>query len=49
MSSNFWLTEEQFHKINPLLSNKPRGVAQVFLYSNHRALLGCGIVEMHRA
>ncbi len=26
MSSNFWLTEEQFSKINPLLPNKPRGV-----------------------
>ncbi len=26
MSSNFWLTEEQFHKIKPLLPNKPRGV-----------------------
>ncbi len=29
MSSNFWLTEEQFSKINPLLPNKPRGVPRV--------------------
>ncbi len=29
MSSNFWLTEDQFNKINPLLPNKPRGVARV--------------------
>ncbi len=29
MSSNFWLTEEQFNKIKPLLPNKPRGVPRV--------------------
>ncbi len=29
MSSNFWLTEEQFRKIKPLLPNKPRGVPRV--------------------
>ena len=29
MSSNFWLTEEQFCKISPLLPNKPRGVPRV--------------------
>ncbi len=29
MSSNFWLTEEQFSKISPLLPNKPRGVLRV--------------------
>ena len=29
MSSNFWLTEEQFNKISPLLANKPRGVPRV--------------------
>lgn len=29
MSSNYWLSEEQFHKIRPLLPNKPRGVARV--------------------
>jgi len=29
MSSNFWLTEEQFKKIRPLLPNKPRGVPRV--------------------
>ena len=29
MSSNFWLMEEQFHKINALLPNKPRGVPRV--------------------
>ena len=29
MSLNFWLTEEQFKKIQPLLPNKPRGVARV--------------------
>ena len=28
MSGTFWLTEEQFSKINPLLPNKPRGVAR---------------------
>ena len=27
--SNFWLTEEQFDKISPLLANKPRGVARI--------------------
>lgn len=26
MSENFWLTDDQFKKINPLLPNKPRGV-----------------------
>lgn len=29
MSFNFWLTEEQFGKIKPLLPNKPRGVPRV--------------------
>lgn len=29
MSSTYWLSEEQFHKIRPLLPNKPRGVARV--------------------
>ncbi len=29
MSLNFWLTEEQFRKISPLLPNKPRGVPRV--------------------
>ncbi len=29
MSSHFWLTEEQFNKIKPLLPNKPRGVPRV--------------------
>ena len=29
MSMNFWLTEEQFNIIQPLLSNKPCGVARV--------------------
>ena len=29
MSSNFWLTAEQFNKIKPLLPNKPRGVPRV--------------------
>ena len=29
MSSNFWLTEEQFNTISPLLPNKPRGVPRV--------------------
>lgn len=29
MSSNFWLTEEQFNKISPLQPNKPRGVPRV--------------------
>lgn len=29
MSSHFWLTEEQFNKIRPLLPNKPRGVPRV--------------------
>ena len=29
MSLNFWLTKEQFKKIQPLLPNKPRGVARV--------------------
>ncbi len=29
MSLNFWLTEEQFSKISPLLPNKPRGVPRV--------------------
>lgn len=29
MSSNFWLTEEQFNKIRLLLPNKPRGVPPV--------------------
>jgi len=28
MSGTFWLTEEQFSKIKPLLPNKPRGVAR---------------------
>lgn len=26
MSENFWLTDDEFKKINPLLPNKPRGV-----------------------
>ena len=29
MSLNFWLTEEQFNKIRPLLPNKSRGVPRV--------------------
>ena len=29
MSGTFWLTEEQFIKIKPLLPNKPRGVPRV--------------------
>jgi transposase len=29
MSLNFWLTEEQFNKIKPLLPDKPRGVPRV--------------------
>ena len=29
MSGTFWLTEEQFSKIKPLLPNKPRGVPRV--------------------
>ena len=29
MSSNFWLTEEQFNKIRPLPPNKSRGVPRV--------------------
>ncbi len=29
MSSNYWLTAEQFNKISPLLPNKPRGVPRV--------------------
>ena len=29
MSLNFWLTEEQFDKINPLLPNQPRGAPHV--------------------
>ena len=27
--SNFWLSDEQFNKISPLLPNKPRGVLRV--------------------
>ena len=27
MTSNFWLSEEQFNKISPLLPNKPHGGA----------------------
>jgi len=29
MSGTFWLSEEQFNKIKPLLPNKPRGVPRV--------------------
>ncbi len=29
MSLSFWLTKEQFKTIQPLLPNKPRGVARV--------------------
>lgn len=29
MSGTFWLTQEQFNKIKPLLPNKPRGVPRV--------------------
>lgn len=29
MSLNFWLSEEQFNKIKPLLPSKPRGVPRV--------------------
>lgn len=29
MSLTFWLSEEQFNKISPLLPNKPRGVPRV--------------------
>ena len=29
MSGNFWLTEEHFNKIKPLLPNKPRSVLRV--------------------
>jgi len=29
MSGNFWLTDEQFNEIKPLLPNKPRGVPRV--------------------
>ena len=29
MSEHFWLTEEQFNAIKPLLPNKPRGVPRV--------------------
>ncbi len=29
MSVNYWLSEEQFNKINPFLPNKVRGVARV--------------------
>ncbi|PID37271.1 MAG: hypothetical protein CSA70_12145 [Rhodobacterales bacterium] len=29
MSSNYWLSKEQFNKIKPLLPNKPRGVLRV--------------------
>ena len=29
MSSNFWLSEEQFNKIRPLLPHKSRGVPRV--------------------
>ena len=29
MSGLFWLSEEQFNKIRPLLPNKPRGVPRV--------------------
>ena len=29
MSSNFWLSEEEFNKIKPLLPNKSRGVPRV--------------------
>ena len=29
MSTNFWLTAEQFNKISPLLPNKTRGVSRV--------------------
>ena len=29
MSSNYWLSDEQFNKIKPLLPNKPRGVPRV--------------------
>ncbi len=29
MSQTYWLTEEQFNIIKPLLPNKPRGVARV--------------------
>ncbi len=29
MSLYFWLSEEQFNKINPLLLNKPRDVPRV--------------------
>ncbi|KPN64836.1 transposase [Aliiroseovarius crassostreae] len=29
MSSHFWLTEEQYNKIRPLLPNTPRGVPRV--------------------
>ena len=37
MSSNFWLTVEQFNKINPLLPNKSRGVPRV---DDRRVLTG---------
>ena len=37
MSLNFWLTEEQFNKINPLLPNKPCGVP---LVDDRRVLSG---------
>ncbi len=29
MTGTFWLSEEQFNKIRPLLPNKPRGVPRV--------------------
>lgn len=37
MSGTFWLTEEQFSKIKPLLPNKPRGVPRV---DDRKALSG---------
>ena len=51
MSGNFWLSEEQFNKIKPLLPNKPRGVPRVddrrvisgiiFCLQTRLSLVGC--------
>ncbi len=37
MSGSFWLAEEQFNKIKPLLPNKPRGMPRV---DDRKALSG---------
>ena len=43
MSSNYWLTEEQFRKISPLLTNKPRSFGDHFLHSARVSLERCAV------